>query len=118
MQVIWNEVAGATSYAVYEVGTATTAPGVPFATVPANIGAFSNAILRPNITDTTQRFYIVVAISPNARSSPSTPAAGTALSGASATVTISQTPVNQGGVGGGVGGGGGIPGIPGRRQTT
>lgn len=117
VQVIWNEVGGASSYAAYEVATATTAPGVPFTTVPANTGAFSNSVLRPNITDTTTRFYIVVAISPNARSSPSTPVAGTALSGASATVTISQAPINQGGVGGGVGGGGGITGITGRLQT-
>lgn len=118
VQVVWNEVAGATSYAAYEVASASAAPGVPFAVVPANIGAVSNAVLRPNITDTTQRFYIIVAISQNARSSPSMPVAGTALSGASATVTVSQAPVNQGGVGGGVGGGGGITGIGGRRAST
>jgi hypothetical protein len=67
--------------------------------------------VRPNITDMTTRYYTVIAIAPNARSSPSAAAPGAALVSTAPTVTVSQEPVNQGGVGGGVGGGGGITGI-------
>lgn len=120
VQVVWNEVGGGTTnYAVFETSTQSAPTGVPFATVPANTGAFSNSILRPNITDTTTRFYSVQAITPNSRSVVSTPAPGAALSGASPVVPVSQTPINQGGVGGGVGGGGGLVGgigITGRRN--
>ena len=112
VQVVWNEVgSGTTSYSVYETDSPSAAPGVPFATVPANIGAASNSVLRPNITDMTTRYYTVIAIAPNARSAPSAAAPGAALVSTAATVTVSQEPVNQGGVGGGVGGGGGITGI-------
>ena len=122
LQVIWNEVGGGTtSYAIFETSSPSAPPGVPFATVPANTGAQSNSILRPNLTDTTTRYYSVQAVTPNARSQVSAPAAGAALSGASAVIPVSQTPVNQGGVGGGVGGGGGLSGgigITGRRQNA
>lgn len=121
VQVIWNEVGqGTTSYAVFETSTQSAPPGVPFATVPANIGANSNSILRPNITDTTTRFYSVQAITPQNRSAVSAPIAGAALSGASAVIPVSQAPVNQAGVGGGVGGGGGLTGgtgVTGRRSS-
>ena len=120
VQVVWNEVGGGTTnYAVFETSGPSAPPGVPFATVPANTGAFSNSILRPNITDTTTRFYSVQAVTPTNRSAVSTPVAGVALSGASAVIPVSQTPVNQGGVGGGVGGGGGLSGgigLTGRRN--
>lgn len=122
VQVVWNEVGqGTTSYAVFETSSPTLPPGVPFATVPANTGAASNSILRPNITDTTTRYYSVQAATPNARSQVSTPQPGVALSGASATITVSNAPVNQGGVGGGTGGGGGLSGgigITGRRSVS
>ena len=117
VQIIWNEVQGATAYALFENGTAAAPPGVPIATIPANVGALSNSYLRGQITDTTTRFYIVVPLSYNQRGTPSTPTPGAALSTAAATVTISQTPINQGGVGGGVGGGGGIPGIISRKLS-
>lgn len=122
VQVIWNEVGqGTTSYAVFETSSPSLPPGVPFATVPANTGANSNSVLRPNITDTTVRYYSVQAATPNARSQVSTPTPGTALSGASATIPVSQNPVNQGGVGGGTGGGGGLSGgigITGKRPVS
>lgn len=117
VQIVWNEVKGATSYAIFESSVQSTPPGVPITTVPANIGAASNSYLRPNITDTTTRFYFVQAISQNQRSTLSTGTAGTALSGASPTISVSQIPVNQAGVGGGVGGGGSIFGI-GRRVNN
>ena len=115
VQIVWNEVPGATAYSIFENATASAAPGVPITTIPANVGAISNSYLRSSITDTTTRYYIVVPLSANQRGTPSTPTAGAALAVVAATVTISQTPVNQGGVGGGVGGGGGIPGTGGRR---
>ena len=111
VQVVWNEVPTATQYAVFESGSASVPAGVPFATVPANIGGASNSFLRPNITDTTTRYYSVQAITPNARSVVSAATPGVALSGASAVIPVSQTPINQAGVGGGTGGGGGINGI-------
>lgn len=121
VQVIWNEVgSGTTNYAVFETSSPILPPGIPFATVPANTGANSNSVLRPNITDTTTRYYSVQAVTPNARSQVSTPTPGTALSGASATIPVSQVPVNQAGVGGGTGGGGGLSGgigITGKRVT-
>jgi hypothetical protein len=117
VQLVWNEVSGASSYACFEMATASAPPGVPFTTVPANVGARSNSVLRSSINDTVTRYYSVQAISPNSRSQVSSPIAGTALSGASTISPISQTPVNQGGVGGGVGGGGGLIGIKTSLQT-
>jgi hypothetical protein len=114
VQIIWQEVQGATAYSLFENGSASAPPGVPIATIPANVGALSNSYLRSSITDTTTRYYIVVPLSSNQRGTPSVATPGTALAVGAATVTISQTPVNQGGVGGGVGGGGGIPGTGGR----
>lgn len=116
VQLVWNEVQGAVSYACYENATAAAPPGVPFATVPANIGAVSNSILRTSINDTVTRFYSVIAIGQNNRSLVSTSVPGVALSGGSTVIPASQNPVNQGGVGGGVGGGGGLHGIIGRRS--
>jgi hypothetical protein len=112
VQVVWNEVPGAVSYAVFETNTKTPPAGVPFQTVPANIGGLSNSILRPNITDTITRFYWVQAIasSPSARGPVSLPAPGKAAA-TTTTNPISQVPVNQSGVGGGAGIGGGVPGI-------
>lgn len=108
VQVVWNEVPSALSYAIYESANSSTPAGVPFATVPANTGAASNSILRPNITDTTTRYYFVQAINQNQRSTLSVGTPGAALSSAAATVPVSQNPVNKNGVGGGVGGGGAI----------
>ena len=113
VQVCWNEVGGVSSYAVFESDNKTAPPGLPFATVPANTGGNSNSILRPNINDTTTRFYFVQAINANngLRSQVSLPAPGAALSSASPVIPVSTAPLNQGGVGGGTGGGGGIVGI-------
>lgn len=111
VQIVWNEVTGAGHYALYENSTASAPPGVPIATVPANHGAISNSYLRAGLNDTVTRFYFVVAYDNSGnRGTISVATAGTALSGASTVVPISQTPVNQGGVGGGVGGGGALPG--------
>jgi hypothetical protein len=111
VQIVWNEVANTAHYAIYESAVQSAPPGVPFATVPANHGAVSNSVLRGSLNDTVTRFYFVLAYD-NAgnRGTLSVGAPGAALSGASAVIPISQTPVNQGGVGGGVGGGGGLPG--------
>jgi hypothetical protein len=120
VQVIWDEVGGSTiSYAVFETSSPVAPPGVPFATVPANIGALSNSILRPNLNDTVTRYYSVQAITPNNRSQVSASTAAAALAGGASVIPISQTPVNQGGVGGGTGGGGGLSGSrgSGERQT-
>ena len=106
--IAWNEINQATAYAVYETDTPTAAPGVPFAVVPTNMAAISNAVLRPNLNDTTTRYYSVVTITQFGRSVPSTPVAGAALATSSAVTSISQNPLNQEGVGGGIGGGGGI----------
>jgi hypothetical protein len=113
VQVCWNEVASADTYAIFENATPSAPPGLPFATVAANVGGLSNSCLRPNLTDTTTRYYFVQAINSSGgeRSAISTATPGAALSGASPVVPVSQKPVNQGGVGGGVGGGGGIAGI-------
>jgi hypothetical protein len=107
--IAWNEVVNASSYAVFETSTNSVPSGLPLTTVPANLGGTSNGFLRGSLNDTATRFYWVQAIDRNGDRSPvSTAAPGAALSGASAVIPISQTPVNQGGVGGGVGGGGGI----------
>ena len=109
VQVVWNEVPNANSYAIFETSSNSTPPGVPLTTVPANFGGASNSYLRASLNDTTTRFYWVQAINQNGgRSTVSTATPGAALSGASAVIPVSQTPVNQGGVGGGVGGGGAI----------
>jgi len=109
VQVVWNEVPTASSYAVFETSGNSTPPGVPLQTVPANFGGTSNSFLRASLNDTTTRFYWVQAINQNGdRSIISSATPGAALSGASAVIPVSQTPVNQGGVGGGVGGGGAI----------
>lgn len=111
VQIVWNEVPNAVSYAVFETNTPTTPPGVPLTTVPANLGGTSNAFLRGSLNDTTTRYYWVQAITRNGnRSNVSTGTPGAALSGASTVIPVSQTPVNQAGVGGGVGGGGGVSG--------
>jgi hypothetical protein len=111
VQIIWNEVAGGTSYAIFETSSNSVPPGVPFATVPANLGGISNSVLRGSLNDTVTRFYWVQAIGTNGVRGPiSVAVPGTALSGAAAVIPVSTNPVNQGGVGGGVGGGGAIPG--------
>lgn len=111
VQLIWNEVQNAQHYALYESGVQSAPPGVPIATVPANRGALSNSYLRAGLNDTTTRFYFILAFD-NAgnRGTLSIGVAGVALSSASAVIPISQSPVNQAGVGGGVGGGGALPG--------
>jgi hypothetical protein len=109
VQVVWNEVPNTTAYAVFETSTNSIPSGVPIATVHANFGGSSNSYLRGSLNDTVSRFYWVQAIDKNGnRSQVSTPAPGAALAGGATVIPISQTPVNQGGVGGGVGGGGGI----------
>jgi hypothetical protein len=109
LQIIWNEVPNATSYAVFETSNTTVPSGVPITTVPANLGGNSNSYMRASLNDTTTRYYWVQTIDKNGdRSTVSTPAPGAALASAATVIPISQTPVNQGGVGGGVGGGGGI----------
>ena len=113
VQVCWNEVASADTYAVFENAVQSAPPGLPFATVAANVGGISNSFLRPNLNDTVTRFYFVQAINSSSgeRSALSPATAGAALASAAPVVPVSQKPVNQGGVGGGVGGGGGITGI-------
>lgn len=118
VQIVWNEVQNAVAYALYETSTASSPPGVPISTVPANTQAASNSYLRSGINDTVTRFYSVVAIGNTNRSMPSTPVAGKALSTAATIVPISENPVNQEGVGGDVGGGGGIPGKTSNTNTT
>jgi hypothetical protein len=109
--LVWNEVTGAANYSLYESAVQSAPPGVPIATVPANRGAISNSFLRGSLNDTTQRFYFVQAYdSSGNRGTLSIGVPGAALSGASAVIPISQTPVNQAGVGGGVGGGGALSG--------
>jgi hypothetical protein len=109
VQVVFNEVPNAAAYAIFETSTNSTPPGVPLTTVHANLGGISNAFLRASINDTVTRFYWVQAIDKNGnRSAVSAPAPGAALGGGATVIPVSQTPVNQGGVGGGVGGGGGI----------
>lgn len=109
IQIVWNEAPSAAAYAVFETSTAITPAGVPIATVHANLGGTSNSYLRGSLNDTVSRFYWVQTIDKNGnRSQVSTPAPGAALAGGATVIPISQTPVNQGGVGGGVGGGGGI----------
>jgi len=109
VQIVFNEVPNAAAYAIFETSTNSTPSGVPIATVHANLGSNSNSFVRGSLNDTVSRFYWVQAIDRNGdRSSVSLATAGAALSGASAVIPISQTPVNQGGVGGGVGGGGGV----------
>lgn len=118
VQIIFNEIANANHYALFESGQSSAPPGVPLVTIPANHGAVSNSFLRTGLNDTTTRFYFVQAYDNSGnRGSLSVGAPGAALSTAAAIVPISQTPVNQGGVGGGVGGGGSLPGRPGGRTT-
>src|SRR5271154_1720660 len=45
VQVIWNEVVGAVSYALFETSTQSVPAGVPLVTVPANLGGNSNSYL-------------------------------------------------------------------------
>lgn len=111
VQIVWNEVNQATAYACYETDLGIPAPGIPFATVPTNMLAISNSAMRFNLNDTTTRYYSVVTITQFGRSRPSTPVPGVALATTAPVITVSQNPVNQGGVGGGVGGGGGIFGV-------
>jgi hypothetical protein len=109
VQIIFNEVVNASSYAIFETSSPSTPPGVPLTTVPANLGGQSNSFLRASLNDTVTRYYWVQAIDRNGdRSSVSAAAPGAALSGAATVIPISQNPINQQGVGGGVGGGGGI----------
>jgi hypothetical protein len=117
VQIIWSEVPGAQSYALFESSLQSAPPGVPVTTVPANHGAISNSYLRAGLNDTVQRFYFVQGFDASGnRGTLSVGAPGVALSGASAVIPISTTPVNQGGVGGGVGGGGALPGRGTARQ--
>lgn len=117
VQIVWNEVTGASHYAIFESAVASAPPGVPFTTVPANRGAISNSVLRGSLNDTVTRFYFVQAYDNSGnRGTLSIGTAGAALSGASTVVPVSQSPVNQGGVGGGVGGGGSLPGVGNRRE--
>lgn len=111
IHIVWNEVSGAFSYALYETDTAISAPGIPIATVPANRSALSSGYLRAGLNDTATRYYSIVTVTQYGRSAPSTPVAGAALSGVSTVTSLSQSPVNQNGVGGGTGGGGGIFGV-------
>ena len=116
VQIVWNEVTGAAHYAIYESSAQSAPPGVPFITVPANHGAASNSVLRAGLNDTVTRYYFVLGFDASGnRGTLSVGAPGAALSGASAVIPISTTPVNQGGVGGGVGGGGALPGRGGFR---
>jgi hypothetical protein len=118
VQVIFNEVANANHYAVFESGVASAPPGVPLSTISANHGAISNSYLRTGLNDTVTRYYFVQAFDNSGnRGTLSSGTPGAALSTAATIVPISQTPVNQGGVGGGVGGGGALPGRPGPRGT-
>lgn len=110
VQVCWNEVPSALSYAVFESSNKTAPAGLPFATVAANNGGTSNSFLRPNLNDTTTRFYFVQAIGNGNRSALSAATAGAALASGAPVIPVSQAPVNQQGVGGGVGGGGAIRG--------
>ena len=117
VQIVFNEVVGARSYAIYETAVQAAPPGVPLTTIPANHGAISNSWLRSGLNDTVTRFYFVQAFDTSGnRGTLSTGTPGAALSGAAAVVPVSQNPVNQGGVGGGVGGGGALPGVGTRRQ--
>lgn len=119
VQIVFNEIANANHYAVFESGQQSAPPGVPLVTIPANHGAVSNSYLRTGLNDTTTRFYFVQAYDNSGnRGSVSAGAPGTALSTAAPIVPISQTPVNQGGVGGGVGGGGALPGRPGLKLSV
>ena len=112
VQVAWNEVQGADSYAVFECSTPTEPAGLPFATVPSNTGGKSNSVLRGSLNDTVSRFYFVQAINSSSgqRSSVSIGTPG-AASVSTTVIPVSQIPLNQENVGGGVGGGGGIRGI-------
>lgn len=114
IHLVWNEVVGASSYALFETATQTAPPGVPLTTVPANVGAISNAWMRPNVNDTVTRYYSIIAIAQNNRSAISAAVPGVALASGATLVPASGTPVNQGGVGGGTGGGGGITGLTSR----
>ena len=118
VQIVWNEVSGAAHYAGFESNSSSAPPGVPLFTVPANHGAVSNSYLRAGLNDTVTRFYFVQAYDASGnRGAVSTATPGTALGSAATVVPVSQTPVNQGGVGGGVGGGGALPGRVGTRQV-
>lgn len=111
VQIVFNEIVGAAHYALYESNTQSAPPGVPITTIPANKGAVSNSYLRAGLNDTITRFYFCLAYDNSGnRGTLSVGVPGVALSGASTVIPISQTPVNQGGVGGGVGGGGALPG--------
>ena len=108
VQIIWNELNQATAYSVYETASAITPPGLPIATVAANMQAQSNSMMRFNLNDTVTRYYSVVTITQYGRSAVSTPVPGVALAVSSPVIPISNVGVNKNGVGGGVGGGGGI----------
>jgi len=109
IQICWNEVVNGAGYAVFETSTNQIPSGLPLATVHANLGGTSNSFMRSSLNDVVSRFYWVQAIDKNGnRSAVSAPAPGVALAGGAAVIPVSQTPVNQNGVGGGVGGGGAI----------
>jgi hypothetical protein len=111
VQICWNEVMSAASYAIFETSTQSVPAGLPLTTVPANLGGASNSFLRGSLNDTTTRYYWVQAIDKNGdRSAVSAAAPGAALTIAAPVIPVSQAPVNQGGVGGATGGGGAIPG--------
>ena len=111
VQIIWNEQNQATAYAIYETSSPNSPPGVPIATVAANMAAQANSMMRFNLNDTTTRYYSVVAINQYKRSAPSTPVPGAALIISATVIPVSDKGVNQNGVGGGTGGGGGIFGV-------
>jgi hypothetical protein len=106
--IAWNEQPSISSYAIYEMDTKASPPGLPLIIVPANMAAQSGSYLRQGLFDTTTRYYSVMAISQWTRSPLSQPVPGTALSTAAALTAVSASPVNSNGVGGGVGGGGGL----------
>jgi len=111
VQVVWNEVNQARAYAVYETSAANAPPGVPIATVSANMSAQSNSLMRFNLNDTVTRYYSVVTITQWGRSAPSTPVAGAALAVGATVIPVSDKGVNINAVGGGSGGGGGLFGV-------
>ena len=44
MQIVWNEVPSATSYAVFEASKNNIPSGVPITTAPANLGGNSKSL--------------------------------------------------------------------------
>jgi hypothetical protein len=106
--IAWNEQPSISSYAIYEMDTMAAPPGMPIATIPANMSAQAGSYFRQGLNDTTTRYYSVMAISQWSRSPLSQAVPGAALSTGTPLTAVSKNPVNTNGVGGGVGGGGGL----------